>query len=115
MDKVQAELLRIDSPDRVQLFFEYIQVVIDIMGVKKGGQQGKTRALGIKLQRIGLQLMVVASDEVVEKFIKWRAIAMAGEFAEEVVEAFADVVFAMRKDIVGETVRKPDDIMDILF
>jgi len=104
--------------ERVKLYFEYVNVVIDIMAVKKGGgQQGKIKALAVKLQRIGLQMVVVASDDVIEQFIKWRALAMAGDTsgAEKIVETFADVVFAMRKDIMGETARKPDDVMDILF
>jgi len=110
-EEFQAELVG-SNEERVKLYFEFIQVVIDIMGVKKVGQQGKIKALAVKLQRIGLQMMVVASDEVVETFIKWRAIAMAGEpgNVEKVVETFADVIFAMRREIMGETARKPEDM-----
>jgi len=62
-------------------------------------------------------MVVVASDDVIEQFIKWRALAMAGDISgkENIVRVFADVVFAMRKDIMGETKRKSDDVMDILF
>jgi len=77
--------------------------------------------MAIKLQRIGLNMMVIASDDVVEKFIKWRAMAMAADSttAETIIEAFGDVVFAMRKEITSldhkHTTRSAADVMDILF
>jgi hypothetical protein len=116
MEELQTGL-SMNIPERIKLYFDYINIVLDVMAIKKIGQQGKINALAVKLQNVGLKMMVVASDDVIEKFIKWRVLAMAGDLsgAEKIIESFADVIFAMRKEIMEETARKPSDVMDILF
>ena len=74
---------------KVELYSEFIGVVMDMLASSKLNQ-GKVKAMAIKLQRIGLNMMVIASDDVVEKFIKWRAMAMAADSttAETIIEAY---------------------------
>lgn len=102
---------------KIKLYFEFVNVVMDMlkMGVKDRSQS-KIKGLAIKLQSVGLQMLVVASDDVVEKFIKWRALAMAdGSEAELIMESFSDAVYAMRKEFFPDTKRPAEDALEILF
>lgn len=98
---------------KTELYFKFIGVVMDM--IKAPQSQGKVKALGVKLQTIGLNMLVVASDDVVEKFIKWRALSMLDNPAETVMEAFGDVIFAIRRELNAETTRSASDVMEILF
>ena len=101
---------------KIKLYFEFVNVVMDMlkMGVKDRSQS-KIKGLAIKLQLVGLQMLVVASDDVVEKFIKWRALAMADVKPELIMESFSDAVYAMRKEFFPDTKRLAEDALEILF
>ena len=102
---------------KIKLYFEFINVVMDMlkMGVKDRSRS-KIKGLGIKLQSVGLQMLIVASDDVVEKFIKWRALAMAdGSKPELIMESFSDAVYVMCKEFFPNTKRLAEDALEILF
>jgi len=100
--------------EKVKLYSEFIGVVIDMLKMGKP-QDGKIKGLAIKLQFVGLKMLLIASDDTVENFIKWRALAMGGGDAKLIIEAFGDIVSSMRKEFIDDTKRSAEDVLDILF
>ena len=72
--------------------------------------------LGNKLQDLGLRIVLIGSDAVVEKFLLWRTLTKAGadSGAEAIFKAWAGVVIEMRRELVGDTGRGIGDVLDIL-
>jgi len=101
---------------RIALYSEFMGFMLQSMGLKSGDSPKQRRKLGIKLQELGLRIVLIGSDVVVEKFLLWRALSKAGaeSGAEAVFRSWADVVIEMRRELVGDTSRDSGDVLDIL-
>lgn len=68
-------------------------------GLIGNGQKG-IKKLGRDLQKWGIVLTIIASDDVVEKYLHWRSLSMDGSSdAQVIVTAYANMIFAMRQDV----------------
>lgn len=99
---------------KIELYNEFIDFMIKSMSMKGTVPPKKLRELGIQLQTIGLKMVIVSPDIVVEKFITWRALTQGGPDPEGVFKAFADLLIEMRKEIYVNTERTSGDVLDIL-
>lgn len=102
-----------NMPEKLSIYLDFIDIFIRT--VEKTKRNRNIGDLGTKLLKTGLGLMVVAPDIVVEKYTLWRALAMEGGNFEKIVSAFGNVVLEMRKDLIGETDRNVEDVLDIFL
>jgi len=107
---------------RIALYSEFISFMLESMSLKANDSEKRKRKLGIGLQDIGLRIVLIGSDTVVEKFLLWRTLTKAGGGAGAGVDSGADVIFKawagvvieMRRELVGDTGRDAGDVLDIL-
>ena len=101
---------------RIALYSEFMGFMLESMSLKANDSEKRRRKLGIKLQEIGLRIVLIGSDTVVEKFLLWRTLTKAGveSGAEAIFKAWAGVVIEMRRELVGDTLRGIGDVLDIL-
>ena len=104
---------------RIALYSEFISFMLESMSLKSNDSEKGRRKLGIKLQELGLRMLLIGSDTVVEKFLLWRALTKAGRAgdsagAEAIFKVWAEVVIEMRRELVGDTGRGIGDVLDIL-
>ena len=70
---------------------------------KRSSKPGQASALGLKLSNLSLRLIVLAPSNIVDSYLKWRLLATSGVVnPEEIMEAFAEIIVEMRKDVTGE-------------
>ena len=103
--------------ERTKLYNELIDILMDTikLGSKAKHQPKTITALGIRQQTVGLKMLAIASDEVMEKFLKWRALSILQEENHMgVFKAFADILIAIRKETIPITTRTSQDFFDIL-
>ena len=77
--------------------------------IKRNPEAGK--ALGREMMLIGMQLSILASDEVLKKYIDWRATSLTGD-SIKTIQVFGELMLAMRKDINAGTNLNADDMLD---
>ena len=106
---------------RIALYSEFISFMLESMSLKSNDSPKRKRKLGIGLQDIGLRIVLIGSDTVVEKFLLWRTLTKAGgagagvdSGADVIFKAWAGVVIEMRRELVGDTGRDAGDVLDIL-
>jgi len=100
---------------KINLYNQFIEFMVDSMALTlKKQNPTNIKKLGIRLQAIGLKMVLVSSDIVVKKFIEWRALAIAGTDPEGIFKAFSEVLIEIRKELQGETSRTVGDVLDIM-
>ena len=78
--------------------------------IKRNPEAGK--ALGREMMLIGMQLSILASDEVLKKYIDWRATSLTGD-SIKTIQVFGELMLAMRVDVGNEATRlNSDDMLD---
>ena len=77
--------------------------------IKRNPDAGK--ALGREMILIGMQLSLRGSDEVLKKYIDWRATSLTGD-SIKTIQVFGELLLEMRKDINNGTVCDSDDMLD---
>lgn len=95
---------------KLVIYLDFVEIFVDTVRLTR--EKKNIKALGTKLLKTSLNLMVVAPDSVVKKCALWKTYAMEGGDIEKTVKAFADVVIEMRKDIVGKTECDINDVLD---
>lgn len=115
---IESEIINVGmESQKIMIYSEFIDVVISSMSMKEKDQKSvaKMKKLGVWLQTVGLNMVLLASDSVVERFLNWRGLAQLGaEDPEAVFKAFAEVLIEMRKEFMTTTDRTIDDVLDIL-
>ncbi len=102
--------------ERIKLYQEFIGVILDSMrlGKQSVAKPKLVKQLGAKIQSIGLHMMVISSDKVVNGYLLWRATAMGEGNAEAVFKTFADLIVEMRRELIGLDGKTAGDVLDIL-
>lgn len=100
--------------EKIELYNYFITFMLDSMSMKGTQPPKKMRAMGTKLQSLGLRMVLISSDKVVEKFLEWRGLSVIGEDPEGVFRTFAELLIEMRKEILVDTNRTANDVLDIL-
>ena len=77
--------------------------------IKRNPEAGK--ALGREMLLIGMQLSLLASDEVLQKYIDWRAASLTGD-SIQTIQVFGILLLSMRQDLNGGTNLTSDDMLD---
>lgn len=77
--------------------------------IKRNPDAGK--ALGREMMLLGMQLSLLASDEVLKKYINWRAASLTGD-SIKTIQVFGELLLEMRKDINNATFLDSDDMLD---
>jgi hypothetical protein len=101
--------------ERIKLYEEFIDVVMDTMtlSASQKKQHRAIMALGVKLQKVGLRMLVVSSDDVIWHFLRWRNLSREDQ-VEHTVEAFSKLMHVIRKEMIPTTERTPVDALEIL-
>lgn len=98
---------------KVETYGRFAEFFIKFTGTSSQ-KKSDFKKLGLELQRQGLILMIVASDDVVEKYLEWRALSMGGKDSDSIVGAYADIIIAMRKDLNPETTCTVEHVLDAM-
>ena len=106
------EELVINTFEKVNIYLDFIEIFVDTMKATK--ERKNIKNLGTRLLKTGLSLVIVAPDTIVKKYIIWRTFAMGGD-TEKIMNAFADIIIEMRKDLIGKTECNIDDALDIFL
>jgi len=77
--------------------------------IKRNPEAGK--ALGREMMLIGMQLSMLGSDRALKKYIDWRATSLTGD-SIKTIQAFGELLLAMRVDLNKETRLNSDDMLD---
>ena len=72
------------------------------------------KKLSQEFVRTGMKIAIAAPDVVVKRYIYWRGMAMIGD-AEKMVNAFAELLLSIRKDIDPNTACTVDDMLDMFI
>lgn len=108
MEELQSGL-----PEKTKVYLEFVNIFVETM--QRARQKKNINDLSTRLLKAGLNLMILAPDNVVKKYTIWRSFAMEGGDMEGTVKAFGDVIIEMRKDIIGQTECKIDDVLDVFL
>ena len=100
--------------EKVKVYNEISGLLVDMM-MDKPTKQGVIKAMGKKLSKIGFQIFVLAPDNVVSSYLRWRALASANENTEETIKAFSQLMLDMRKDLYPDTKNTVETANDLFF
>lgn len=99
--------------EKLSIYLDFIEIFIK--STERAKRNKNIGELGTRLLKTGLGLMIVAPDSVVKQYTLWKALAMEGGNFEKIVSAFGAVIMEMRKDLIGETDRNVEDVLDIFL
>ena len=99
--------------EKLEAYGTIVDVFVDSINAKQGMKPAAIRAIGTKLSRAGIQLFIVAPDAVVTAYLKWRAMASINNNPEQTVQAYAELLLAMRKDLEPDTKFDVETAMDL--
>lgn len=103
--------------EKTKLYMELVDIFTETLSLaKQRGPTKKALGLGHRLSSVSLKLIVLAPHEVVTSYLAWRSLAISeNPNAEEVLKKFAEIIVAMRVDMVGDsTFCSIDDVFDAL-
>jgi len=98
--------------EKIKAYNEVIAIFVDIVMDKPQGK-GAIKTLGKRFSTVGIRLFAIAPDEIVTAFLKWRTLATGNENAEQTVKSYAELLLAIRRDIVPETKHDIEVAMDL--
>jgi len=101
------------KPVKVSVYNEFVDVFAEMMANPRA-KPHKIKAMGERLSRIGMKLFILAPDDVVHRYLTWRALAMVNEDPKKVLEAYVNTLMEMRKDVRGMTELKVETGMDLM-
>jgi len=78
----------------LKLFVEIIQ----LSETKSNKQDQIKKNLGSKMMLIGMNIALLGSDEVIDKYLNWRLAALTGE-TEKIIQKFSALILSMREDL----------------
>lgn len=110
---MEDALLSTHTPEKVAVYMEFIDMFTQIL--RKQKTKREIDKIGTKMMKLGLSLMILASESVLEAFIYWKALSSEGSNSNAMIDAFGNVVLEMRKDIVGDTKRTADDAIGMFL
>lgn len=103
--------------EKTAVYLEFVDIFVKTFDEARDGKpnQKKMTTLGLRLTAMSLSLIVLAPDAVVEKYLAWRAVSLGeNPDSEETIKAFAEIIIAMRGDMVGDHECTIDTVLDAL-
>lgn len=110
---MEEALLSTHTPEKVAVYMDFIDMFTKIL--RKQKTKREIEKTGTKMISLGLNMMVLAPDSVINAFIYWKALSSEGGDSNAMIDAFGNVVLEMRKDIVGDTKRTADDAIGMFL
>ena len=102
--------------EKIKVYNEVCSIMVESIFVSRQRQKQSTlEKIGKRLSNAGYQLFIVAPDDVVQAYLKWRAMASANENQQETMDSFSDLVLEMRKDLHPSTNLTIETANDLLF
>lgn len=114
-NELTASSTKLDK-GRIELYQQLVDVVLEVMKLGKQLKPNSNQAqrLGRRIQGIGLKMMAISTDDVVQSFVKWRTVSSAGEDPAQVIQTFCELLMSIRKEMLPDTKRTIDDVLDIM-
>ena len=98
--------------EKVEVYSDVGTLFIEAMMLPKG-KPSAIKQLGKKLSHLGIRLFIIAPDEVMNAYLEWRTLASTNEVPQNTLLAFANLLYKMRNDIVGETSCDAETALDL--
>jgi len=88
---------------KTDVYSDVLELFMDFMDPKvlQAMTPKKQESLGRKMADVGGRVSLLGSAEVVTKYVNFRLESQHGAAPEKIMDCFAEVVLAMRADIVG--------------
>jgi len=88
---------------KTDVYSDVLELFMDFLDPKtlRAMTPKKQESLGRKMADAGGRVSLFGSAEVVTKYVNFRLEAQSGATPEKIIDCFAEVVLAMRADLVG--------------
>ena len=95
-------------------YLELLDLFVTLTTTNKVRESSFIKKLSREMILTGMKIAIAAPDDVVKRYIHWRGMAMIGD-TEKVVNAFAELLLEIRKDIDPNTGCTVDDMLDMFI